>query len=313
MAILTVTLNPALDLETRTPRLSPGDKLRCENPRRDPGGGGINVARAIALLGGQATAVVAAGGATGQNIAEALRGLGIPLALLPAPGETRSNLSVIETATGHQYRFIFPGPVWTSADLDAAGDGLTSLLTAGDFVVLSGSLPPGVSGSDLVRLSRRLNAKGAHVIADTSGEALTTLAETAAGLRVLRMDSVEAEELIKRPLATRRDSADTAEGLVKAGAAEIVIVARGAEGSVLVTRDGRWFAPAIDVPVVSVTGAGDSFVAGAILALSKGYDPGRMVQWGAAAASAAVTTEATALCDPEMFHHVLPQCPAEKI
>ena len=110
MGILTITLNPAVDLETRTPELVPGDKLRCTPPRVDPGGGGINVARAIHVLGGQARAAVAVGGPVGTGLVERLRAAGHDVAPLPSPGETRQNLSVIEEDTGAQYRFIFPGP-----------------------------------------------------------------------------------------------------------------------------------------------------------------------------------------------------------
>lgn len=313
MTILTVTLNPALDLETETPHLAPGDKLRCLEPRRDPGGGGINVARAIHLLGGDATAVLAAGGATGTAIADQLRARDVPLALLPAPGETRSNLSVIEAQTGRQYRFIFPGPTWAASDVTAASTALEALVVPGDFVVLSGSLPPGMAPQDFVALARTLSTAGAHVIADTSGAALSALAAEACGLRVLRMDSKEAEELSGRALPERADSAAMAADLVAAGAAEIVIVARGTDGSVLITKDGRWFAPAVKVEVASLTGAGDSFVAGAVLALSRGQAMDEVLQWGAAAASAAVTTAATELCDPGAFKDILPRSAAHPI
>ncbi len=313
MAILTVTLNPALDLETQTEALAPGHKLRCSEPRRDPGGGGINVARAVHLLGGQATAAMAVGGPIGVGLANLLKSNGVAVAELPAPGETRQNLSVIETETGQQFRFIFPGPEWAADDVLAAVDALRGHVTQGDLVVLSGSLPPGVSAAQFVDVARELVAMGAKVVADTSGAALSALAAGQAGLTVLRMDRLEAETLHGQALPTREDSAQMAEGLVKEGAAEIVIIARGAEGSVLATKEGRWFAPAADVPVASVTGAGDSFVAGAVLALSRGADLGDVLQWGCAAASSAVTTKATELCDHAMFEQVLPHCAAHRI
>jgi len=313
MAILTVTLNPALDLESETEALAPGSKLRCAEPRRDPGGGGINVARAIRLLGGDATAVLAAGGPTGGAIADLLKAEGVPIALIPAPGETRTNLSMIETSTGQQYRFIFPGPSWGAAEVQAACTALRERVARGDIVVLSGSLPPGMEANQLVGLSKDLAALGAQMIADTSGAALRAMSTAACGLKVLRMDSGEAEDLVGHPLPTRLDSAEIAESLVRAGAAEIVIIARGADGSVLATAEGRWFAPAADVPVASVTGAGDSFVAGSVLALSRGAPVAEILQWGAAAASSAVTTAATDLCDRAVFQQVLPLSVAQRI
>jgi 6-phosphofructokinase 2 len=306
MTILTVTLNPALDLESTTPLLAPGDKLRCAEPRRDPGGGGINVARAVALLGGEATAVLAAGGPTGEGIAQQLRAQGVPIAVLPAPGETRSNLSMIETSTGKQYRFIFPGPVWQAEDVAGARAALQALVKPGDIVVLSGSLPPGMQPVQLVDLAAALAGQGAQVVADTSGPALVALSQARAALKILRMDSGEARELSGLDLATRQDSAAFAKTLIAAAAAEIVIIARGADGSVLATAEGTWFAPAVEVPVASVTGAGDSFVAGSVLALSRGLPVDAVLQWGCAAASSAVTTAATELCDRAMFEQLLP-------
>jgi 6-phosphofructokinase 2 len=313
MTILTVTLNPALDLETETPRLVPGRKLRCGLPRRDPGGGGINVARAIAILGGEAAAAIAVAGGNGEALARRLEAQGIKVHRLPAPGETRENLSVIETETGQQFRFIFPGPDWSAADVAQLEAALPDLAQPGDYVVLSGSLPPGVAPDVLVDLARMLTDRGVEVIADTSGPALVALASEGMNLAMLRMDSDEAEELLARSLPHHLDSAKTAEGLVRAGAARIVILARGAEGSVLVSKDGRWFAPAADVPVASVTGAGDSFVAGAVLALSRGQPLGEVLQSGVAAASSAVTTEATELCDRKVYEQLLPLCPARQL
>jgi 6-phosphofructokinase 2 len=301
MAILTVTLNPALDLETHVDRLIPGQKLRCAPPRRDPGGGGINVARAVVALGGQATAAFASGGAGGAGLAQRLAQAGVGVAALPAPGDTRQNLSVIEDETGAQYRFIFPGPTWDENDIDAVRGALLPLIAPGDLVVLSGSLPPGLSSADVVTLARDLTEAGGQVVADTSGEPLAALARAGLGLKVLRMDHAEAQEMTGRPLDGLADSAAVARDLVAAGAAEIAILARGAEGSILASAEGAWFAPAADVPVASLTGAGDSFVAGATLALARGMALPDVLVWGVSAASAAVTTEATDLCDPAVF------------
>ena len=313
MAIVTVTLNPALDLETQTDHLEPGQKLRCSEPRRDPGGGGINVARAIQILGGSATAAMAVGGPVGAGLAQLLREAGIVVAELPAPGGTRQNLSVIETSTGQQFRFIFPGPSWTEVDLTATTAALRDVVAPGDLVILSGSLPPGLTAAQFVGLARDLAAMGADVVADTSGAALSAVAAAGASLKVLRMDSEEAETLAGRVLPTRADSAAMALDLVAACAAEIVIVARGADGSILATDQGAWFAPAVEVEVASVTGAGDSFVGGAMLALSRGAEVADVLQWGCAAASSAVTTEATELCNRATFERLLPLSAAHQI
>ena len=113
--ILTVTLNPALDLSTAADEVRPELKLRCEKPVVDPGGGGINVSRAIKHMGGQSTAMVALGGATGTRIADLLKADGLSLVRLTAPGETRQSLAVTDRSTGGQYRFVLPGPEWHKA------------------------------------------------------------------------------------------------------------------------------------------------------------------------------------------------------
>ncbi len=313
MPILTVTLNPALDLETRIPELVPGDKLRCSPPRRDPGGGGINVARAVAILGGEATAAVAVGGPIGQDLLDRLQGPGVRTAALPAPGDTRENLSVIEEKTGDQYRFIFPGPTWSQSHLETAEARLLPLVGPGDLVVLSGSLPPGLAPSSLVELAKVVCDVGGDVVCDTSGAALAEIARAGLNLRVLRMDSAEAEELTGRDLASREESAAAAADLVEAGAAEIAIIARGPDGSVLATAEERWFAPGAKVPVVSVTGAGDSFVAAATLALSRDLSLADVLRWGVSSASAAVTTQATELCDRAAFEAILAETQAERV
>jgi len=313
MTILTVTLNPAIDLETTTDEVVPGEKLRCAEPVRDPGGGGINVARAVVQLGGEAVALVAAGGAAGAMLEEMLTGRGVPVGHLPAPGEMRQNLSVIEASTGQQFRFIFPGPPWAPDDLAAVTAALEARVTPDDWVVLSGSLPAGLKPEALADLARHLVRLGAKVVADTSGAALVALAEAKLGLAVLRMDFEESETLAGHDLPGPEDSAGFAADLVAQGVADVVILARGAEGSVLASRDGRWSAPAADVPVVSRTGAGDSFVAGTVLALSRGEALPTVLQHGVAAASAAVTTPGTDLCSAETMTSLLDLCPATPI
>lgn len=303
--ILTVTLNPALDLSTAADEVRPELKLRCDKPVADPGGGGINVSRAIQHLGGQSTAMVALGGATGTRIAELLKADGLSVVRLTAPGETRQSLAVTDRSTGGQYRFVMPGPEWHKAHVADMTQAIAEAARAGGWVVVSGSNPPGVPAGFEQMLTVRLKNTGARLLVDTSGEALRVLAGSSTPVDVLRMDSHEAEELAGRPLPLRSDSADFAAGLVKDGAARSVIVARGADGSVIAGPDGAWHAASAKVRVVSAVGAGDSFVAGFVLATARGWPVEEALALGAAAASAAVMTPATELChaaDVERFY-----------
>lgn len=303
--ILTVTLNPALDLSTAADQIRPDLKLRCDKPVADPGGGGINVSRAIKIMGGQSTAMVALGGATGTRIAEMLKADGLSVTRLTAPGETRQSLAVTDRQTGGQYRFVMPGPEWHTTHVADMMSAITESARAGGWVVVSGSNPPGVAPGFEQMLTVRLNDGRAKLLVDTSGDALRALAGSSIPVDVLRMDSHEAEGLAGRPLPLRSDSAAFAAGLVRDGAAKSVIVARGADGSVVAGPDGAWHAEAAKVRVVSAVGAGDSFVAGFVLAMARGEHVSEALALGAAAASAAVMTPATELChghDVERFH-----------
>ncbi|MBE9637585.1 1-phosphofructokinase family hexose kinase [Salipiger mangrovisoli] len=312
--ILTVTLNPALDLATTTDRVVAGPKLRCDTPSVDPGGGGINVARVAAELGGPARAFLALGGPTGMRLEAALAELGLPMVRMRAPGETRESMAVHDRHSGAQYRFVMPGPVWRESDVLDALSSIASAVHEGGIVVLSGSQPPGVPDDFPVQLARALKDRGACLIVDTSGPVLEHLARgTDPAPAVLRMDSIEAEELAGRPLMTRADSARFAAELVARGAAERVILARGADGSVMAGPDGLWQVSAAKVSVLSAVGAGDSFVGAYAYGISGGLGAPEALALGAAAASATVTTPGTRLCTRAMVQGLLDQCGATRI
>ena len=307
--ILTVTLNPTVDFCTTSPAIEPGPKLRCTEPQIDPGGGGINVARAVKMLGGQATALVAIGGATGAHLLQLLALEGVPTVAFQGPGETRQSMSVIDQQSGDQYRFVMPGPIWQEHDVPRALNSVDQGTGEDTLVVLSGSQPPGVAKDFPSILADHIGARGARMIVDTSGPALFHLVEAPhAALHVLRMDGPEGEELAGRPLPTREDTAEFAQGLVKKGVAKTIIVARGADGSVLATAGGAWHSVNPPVPVVSKVGAGDSFV-GAFTHAMAGDEPvEECLRWGVAAASAAVMSDATRLCDRETTEMLLEKC-----
>ena len=298
--ILTITLNPALDLTTSAPRVVPDGKLRCTAPRFDPGGGGINVSRAIRAMGGESTALVALGGTIGTRLAGLLADAGLPLLTLPAPGETRQSVTVDDKSLGQQYRFVMPGPEWSDTDVEAALQAAVAAARPDALVVLSGSNPPGVPAGFAARLAQRLQGSGARLVVDTSGEALAMAAAVIdRRVEILRMDDAEAEGLAGHPLPWRLDTARFAAGLVASGAAHAVIVARGRDGNIIATREGIWHAEAARVPVVSKVGAGDSFLAGFVLGYARGWPVPEALGLAAAAASATVQTPATELCLPE--------------
>lgn len=312
--ILTVTLNPALDLATSVSEVVPGVKLRCSPPDTDPGGGGINVARAITQLGGRARAFVALGGDTGQTLLNRLKAAGLTPVVYPSPGETRQSLAVHDLSRNEQLRFMLPGPEWDAEDILKVRAAIREAAPEEGFLVLSGSGPTGAAPDLYARICEDLAESGVEIVLDTSGPALFHLAAGQANPpMVLRMDQHEAEELAHRPLPSRRDSARFADSLVERGAARWVIVARGADGSVMADGRRHLHVAAAKVEVRSRVGAGDSFVGGFVKALAEGKPVEVALQHGSAAASAAVTTEGTQLCWPADTERLFHESPVTEI
>ncbi|WP_055662793.1 1-phosphofructokinase family hexose kinase [Jannaschia seosinensis] len=297
--ILTVTANPALDLSTEAPAVIPDRKLRCAAALVHPGGGGVNISRAIANLGGASRALVAHGGTTGAELVRLIRAEGLAPEPLGVEHTTRQSISVRDQATGLQYRFMLPGPDWTSEDAAKARAAILAAVTPGALVIPSGSLPPGLSVDFFLDLAPEIAADGARMIIDTSGPALKRAAAAHAGLYVLRMDTAEAEELSDRTLTDLGDLAALATSLRDAGAAEIVMIAAGAEGTVIACDTWRGLTrPPVVVPHSKI-GAGDSFVAAFAMSIARGEDPVTAACWGTAAASSAVQEVGTRLCQRE--------------
>ena len=310
--ILTLTLNPALDMATDVTDILPGQKLRCTDPHLDPGGGGLNVSRAIKALGGDSLALVALGGLTGDRLAGLIRAEGVTFLSILGPGETRQSLTVTEVSSGKQYRFMLPGPVWGAAERARVFTLLSATARPGGYSVISGSQPPGVPADFPAQLAASM--EGSLVVLDTSGAALTSaVKDPIPGLEVLRMDGEEGEELAGRKLETRAATADFASELIARGVAKRVIIARGADGNVLAEANHRLFSPAPKVKVRSTVGAGDSFVAAFVLALARGQDSATALSMASAAAAAAVMTDATQLCKAEDVMRLMPQAAATAI
>lgn len=313
--IMTVTLNPALDISTEVDGVVPGLKLRCDAPRTDPGGGGINVSRAISLLGGKSRTFAVLTGGTGARMAQLLTENGHHLITFSGATETRQSLAVIDRLTGAQYRFMLPGPDWPPGVAEQVTQRVAQEAKPGSVVVISGSLPPGCPMEIIPDMVRKLTAREVSTIVDTSGKALHFMGQPQPGMvpTVLRMNQSEADDLAGHRLRTLTESADFATTLVSRGVAQIIIVARGPEGSILATKGQRLHSHAAEVPVRSKIGAGDSFVGAFTLAYARGMTLAEALSWGVASGSAAVMTEGTALCQPDDFTRLLPLCPAEPI
>ncbi len=293
--ITTLTMNPAIDLFAEAERVVPDEKLRCENPRRDPGGGGINVARAIQRLGGDAEAVFPAGGSTGELLEGLLGEEGQAVRSIDVEDPTRENFTAYESDSDRQFRFILPGPRLSADEQERL---LEAALDAGpSYLVASGSLPPGVEPDFYARLAGRARNAGVRLLLDTSGDALREGVE--AGVYLLKPNLRELGQIAGREVTEDPEQEAAARELVESGHAQVVLVSLGAAGALLVTGSECRRIPAPTVPIRSRVGAGDSTVAGTTLALSRGEDVPTAARYGVAAGAAAVMTPGTELCRRE--------------
>lgn len=293
LPILTVTLNPALDVTTRVPALKPRQKLRCSSPVTHAGGGGINVSRAIRELGGQSRAFVALGGHTGARLEALLRLSHIPTEVWPLLEETRTSFTVMEDSSGLPYRFVLPGPVVSPAEAEAILARLARIIASyTGYVVASGSLPLGAPTDFYGDLADRTQQAGGKLVLDTHGEPLRAAAARRPFL--IRLNHLEAQELVGGD--ADRAAHRLARELTAGGYAEVAIVTLGENGAILSTADGESEIRPPRVEMRSGVGAGDSFVAALVVALANDRTIVDAARYGVAAAASAVTTEATELC-----------------
>lgn len=296
--IATLTLNPAMDLSTAIQRVEPTHKLRCDHPRYDPGGGGINVARVIGNLGGKAVAVYPAGGPFGDMLEHILDTLRVKQSRVPIAGETRESFTVDERETGQQYRFVLPGPVLSDEEQAACLRSLAALDPQPRYLVLSGSFPPGVEQAFLQQLNALVRQLNARLVVDCSGDALRAVVQQG-HIFMLKPSLSELASLVGRSLETRTAQTAALNELLARGVAEAIVLSLGEEGAALATTEGVEFFAAPEVPSVSAVGAGDSMVGATVLALEWGWSLREAVQYGIAAGAATVMLPGTELCQRE--------------
>lgn len=295
--IVTLTVNPALDLTVGVDRLVADHKMRTGDPLVAPGGGGVNVARAAHRLGADVLAVLTSGGPSGERHRTLLQAEGVPTRVIPIADETRENIAIDEAESGAQYRLVLPGPELGEPEWRDCLDAVAAEIGPGDVVVGSGSLPPGVPDDLYARLARRARASGATVVVDASGPALAAALDE--GVDLVKPSRRELEEHVGRALATEADQEEAAAELVAAGRARSVALSLGADGAVLVTPDGTVRGAAIAVPRRSTIGAGDSFLAALVVRIAAGDPPAAALDWALAAGAAATLRAGTELCEPE--------------
>ncbi|HEU4471930.1 MAG TPA: 1-phosphofructokinase family hexose kinase [Flavisolibacter sp.] len=290
--IITVTFNPAIDKSTAVPSIRPDKKLRCTPPVFEPGGGGLNVSRAITKLGGKAPAVYLAGGHSGKFLQELMEAEGVESLVVETKTATRENLIVVDAAAGQQFRFGMPGS-------EVREEECTNLLRTvekldANFIVASGSLPPGIPTNIFGRLAAIARKKGASLIVDTSGEALRDAVDE--GVFLFKPNLGELSSLVGREELHQDEVDDVARELLYNGRCRAIVVSMGPAGARLITKEEAYQAIPPVVKQKSTVGAGDSMVAGMVLRLSQGGGLREALQYGVACGTAATMNHGTELC-----------------
>jgi len=293
--IVTLTLNPAIDISSEAEIVRHTQKTRTYNEAIEPGGGGINVARVLHGLGANVCAVFLGGGMTGRVLDDLMDRAGIERRMIAIGDDSRISLTVVEHSTGNEFRFVPEGPEVTAGEAAGALEAAASIPC--DYFVASGSLPPGISGDFYARLCAKVTKSGARFVLDTSGAALDAALD-AGGIFLVKPSRGEFESFAGRSLSTDQ-LADEAQRLVADGKVDNVAITLGRDGAILASSDGATISPAIPVEACSAVGAGDSFLAGMVYGFALGRPAGQAFRVGLAGGAAAVLSCGSDLGKPE--------------
>ena len=309
--IVTLTMNPALDVLTFTDKVESTHKIRCSTVLKHPGGGGVNVARVLHRLGAKCVAVFPQGGVTGQRHHQLLSQEKVRCHSVPIAQETRESFSVHEGRSGDDFRFVLPGPTLSQQEYEACFDHVAQHLPQ-QFLVISGGLAPGVPTDFYARLATLAKAHGVKVVLDANGPALA-LALKQTGVYFFKPSLRELQDLTQEALPNDAACKAAAQRLIQSGKAEVVAVSLGEDGAMLVSATQAWRAPSLPVQVQTTIGAGDSFVAGMVWAMAQTLPLPQAFRYGMAASAAALLSPGTPLCQAADVQRLLPQVAVHEI
>ena len=288
--VYTVTLNPAIDKTVTIPQFTAGAVNRIQTVRTDVGGKGINVSKTLEALGVPSVAAAFLGGQTGDRCEAFLAQSAITPLIVRVPGETRTNLKIIDPVLHQNTDLNEPGPAIAPEHLSALQDAITARLRPGDLVILSGSLPSGVPADLYCRWIRGFREKGAQVFLDADGDALRFGLD--AKPAAIKPNQDELSRLFGRALCTRNDLLQAGRQLLARGIGT-VLISRGSGGALLLTMRGIYEACAPKVVVRSTVGAGDAMLAALACGTVKQQSAPELLRLAVAIGSASVTCEGT--------------------
>jgi 6-phosphofructokinase 2 len=294
MKIATLTINPVIDINVRIRQVVPERKLLCHSPVHQPGGGGINVTRALRKLDQPSRAVFPSGGGIGQQLEQLLEKEGIEYRAVDIREETRQNLIVNEESSGQQYRFGMPGPNLKEDEWQQCLQQIKNSDFVPDYLIASGSLPPGVPDDFYKIVTEYAAGANIKVIIDTKGIPLKKALE--GELYLLKPNMRELSSLTGSDINNEAGQESAVKTVLRNHRVEIIVVSLGAAGVLMATKDSIERLRAPSVPVKSQVGAGDSMVAGIVYGLVNDMPLKQAIIYGVAAGTAAVMTAATDLC-----------------
>jgi len=308
--IHTITLNPAVDRELTVPEIIYDEVLRATEARIDFGGKGFNVSRILIGLGTLNKAVGFLGGRSGELLQDGLQSLGIATDFVWVPGETRTNVSIVTQSNDRYIKVNEKGPQIDSARQAELLQKIDQLAKPGDWWVIAGSLPPGISADYYAKIVHVLNAKHSQVLLDTSDEALRF------GLQekpyLVKPNALEAHVLTGLPVDTPQQIKTVAAAVRQLGAQNVVI-SMGKQGALLQTDQGTWLTHSPKIKEMNPIGAGDSMFGGLVYALSQGYSVKESLGWGVASGAATASLPGTQVGTLPLIESLLPKVVFEEI
>ncbi|CAA7600117.1 1-phosphofructokinase [Acididesulfobacillus acetoxydans] len=288
--IKTVTLNPAVDKTVEIDNFAVGTVNRISTLRLDAGGKGINVAKVLKVLGAECKATGILAGHNGRFIQEQMDGWEIENDFVFIPGETRTNLKVVDPVSRSYTDINEPGGEVSAAELDRLEEKIFSDLERAGILILSGSVPAGVGPDIYAKWIRRAERAGVKTILDADGKLLREGIKARPAL--IKPNIHELEALLERKLPGPEAAAEAARELLAAGMG-MAVVSMGAQGAVFVRKEEAYYGEAFPVEAKSTVGAGDAMVAALAYALAEGYSLAETVRLAVATSAAQMMTPGT--------------------
>ncbi len=302
--IFTLTLNPAIDQMVRLEEFVPGDANRILASRSDPGGKGINVSRALLELGCESVAMGFAAGVRGRFVEQTLKEHGIYTDFTHIPGQSRTNISILDQKHNVTTTLNEPGPLTEPHHMKTLMRHLKKHLSAGDWLVIGGSVPPGLPPTVYGDVVRMANEAGVKCVLDTEGPPFGH--GVSAKPYLVKPNRSEVTRILGHMPKSKDPMLDAADHIHRLGV-EIVVLSQGERGAVMVTSHGAWRAYPPALAANSTIGTGDAMVAGMVAVMSRGGSPEEALRLGSAAGAAAALTVGTQPCRQADVVRLLPR------